>query len=153
MHFWWANNRLHFNVYFWHNFNAWLIDATSTCFFYFFLKDKKSWSFYCHLLISFRYFKYESHFPVSFRCNLISMYFFKVISFYLEIFYGIKQCLRTVTLVDICSDPVCLQSQWFSTDVLQKFWGNGRRRHPFSVSCNNVFFQVFFSGGALLPWN
>ena len=79
---------------------------------------------------------------VFFRCNLISMYFFKVISFYLEISYMIIQCLRTVTLVDICSDLICLQTQWFSTDVLWKFSGNGQRR-PFSVSCNNVLLQIF----------
>ena len=84
-----------------------------------------------------------SRFAVSFRCNLIWMYFFKIISFHLEISYVIIQCLRTVTLVDICSDLVCLQSQWFSTDVLWKFSGNGQRRRPFSVSCNNVFLQVF----------
>ena len=80
--------------------------------------------------------------PSLFICNLILMHFFKVISFYLEISYMIIQCLRTVTLVDICSDLVCLQSQWFSTDVLWNFSGNGRRRRPFSVSCNNVFLQV-----------
>ena len=94
-------------------------------------------------MISFRYFKYESSFSVSFRCNLISMYFFEVISFHLEISYVIIQCLRTVTLVDISSDLVCLQSQWFSTDVFWKFSGNGQRRHPFSVSRNNVFLQIF----------
>ena len=93
-------------------------------------------------MISFLYIKYESRFVVSFRCNLISMYFFKVISFHLEISYMIIQCLRTVTLVDICSDLICLQTQWFSTDVLWKFSGNGQRR-PFSVSCSNVLLQIF----------
>ena len=96
-----------------------------------------------HLLISFRYFIYESRFAVSFQCNLISLYFFNETLFHLEIFYVIRQCLRTVTTVDICSDLVCLQSQWFSTDVLWKFSGNGQRRRPFSVSCNNVFLQIF----------
>ena len=80
--------------------------------------------------------------PSLFICNLILMHFFKVISFYLEISYMIIQCLRTVTLVDICSDLICLQTQWFSTDVLWKFSGNGQRR-PFSVSCNNVLLQIF----------
>ena len=94
-------------------------------------------------MISFRYFKYDSRFSVSFWCNLISMHFFKVISFHLDRSYVIIQCLRTVTLVNICSDLVCLQSQWFSTDVLWKFSGNGQRRRPFSVSCNNVFLQIF----------
>ena len=109
----------------------------------FFLKDKKWWSFWCHLLISFRYFKYESCWAVSFQCNLISMYFFKVISFHLEICYVIIECSRTVTPVGICSDLVCLQSQWFSTDFLWKFTGNGQRRHPLSVRCNKVFLQIF----------
>ena len=93
-------------------------------------------------MISFRYFKYGNRFAVSFRCNLISMYFFKVISFQLEICYVIIQCLRTVILVDICSELVCRQSQWFLT-VLWKFSRNGQCRRPFSVSCNNVFLQVF----------
>ena len=81
--------------------------------------------------------------PFSFRYNLITLYFFKEILFHLEISYVIIQCLRTVTPVDICSDLVCLQSQWFSTDVLWKFSGNDQRRRPFSVSCNNIFLQVF----------
>ena len=85
-------------------------------------------------MIRFQYFKYESRFAVSFRCNLILMYFFKVISFHLEISYVIIQCLRTVILVDICSDLACLQSKWFSTDVLRKFSGNGHRRRSFSIS-------------------
>ena len=87
--------------------------------------------------------KYENRFALSFRCNLISMYLFKIISFHLEISYVVIQCLRTVTLVDICSDLVWLQLQWFSTDVLWKFSGNDQRRLPFPVSCNNVFLQVF----------
>ena len=45
------------------------------------------------------------------------------------------QCLRTVTLNDICSDLTCLQSQWFSADILWKLPGNGQMRRPFSVSC------------------
>ena len=81
--------------------------------------------------------------PFSFRYNLITLYFFKEILFHLEISYVIIQCLRTVTPVDICSDQVSLQSQRFSTDVLWKFSGNGQRRCPFSVSCNNVFLQIF----------
>ena len=44
------------------------------------------------------------------------------------------QCLRTVTLNDICSDLTCLQSQWFSADILWKLPGNGQMRCPFSVS-------------------
>ena len=94
-------------------------------------------------MISCQYFKYKSRFAVSFQCNLISMYFSKVISLHFEISYVIIQCLRTVTLVDICSDLVYLQSQWFSTDALWKFLGNSQRRRPFLVSCNNVFLQVF----------
>ena len=95
-------------------------------------------------MVNFRYFKYESRFAVFFRCNLISMYFFKVISFHLEISYVIIQRLRTFTLVDICSYLVCLQSQWFSTDLLSQCSGNGQRRRLFSVSCNNVFLQIFY---------
>ena len=45
------------------------------------------------------------------------------------------QCLRTVTLNDICSDLICFQSQWFSADILWKFPGNGQMRRPVSVSC------------------
>ena len=71
------------------------------------------------------------------------MYFFKVISFHLETSYVIIQCLRTVTLVDNCFDLVCLQSQWLSTDVLWQFSRNGQSRRPFSISCNNVFLQIF----------
>ena len=41
------------------------------------------------------------------------------------------QCLRTVTLNDL----ICLQSQWFSADILWKFPLNGQMRCPFSVSC------------------
>ena len=52
-----------------------------------------SFRFSAPLLISFRYFKYDSPFTVSFRCNLILIYFFKVISFHLEIFYVIIQRL------------------------------------------------------------
>ena len=40
--FGWGNNRRHFNVYFWYNFNAWIIDATSACFFCFFKKKTKN---------------------------------------------------------------------------------------------------------------
>ena len=52
------------------------------------------------------------------------MYFFKVISFPLDISYVIMQCLRTVTLVDICFELISLQSQWFSADILWKFSEN-----------------------------
>ena len=121
--------------------------------------------FQCPLLISFRYFKTESRLAVSFWCNLIPMYFFKVISFHLEMSYVIIQCLSTVTLVNICSDLVCLQSQWFSANILWKFKGNGVEEAPifsklqvfenihegFSFSlvtlktqfCNNVRLQIF----------
>ena len=107
----------------------------STCIFWCVFKEKKLWSL-CPLLISFRrYFKNESCLAVFFRCNLISMYFLKVISFHFEISYVIIHCLRTVTLVNICYDLICAQSQWFSANILWKFAGNGQRSHPFSVSC------------------
>ena len=45
------------------------------------------------------------------------------------------QCSRTVTLNDVWSDLICLQSQWFSADILWKFPRNGQMRRLFSVSC------------------
>ena len=81
----------------------------STCFFWCVFKRKKSWSL-CPLLISFRYFNNESRLAVIFRCNLISINFFKVISLHFEISYVIIQRLRTVTLVDICYNLICPQS-------------------------------------------
>ena len=120
-------------------FNMILMDGKSTklqrTFFDVSLKDKKSLWFQRPLLISFQYFENASRLAVSFRCNLILMYFFKVISSHLEISYVIIQCLRIVTLIYICSDLICLQSQWFSAHILSKFPGNGQRRRPFLVSC------------------
>ena len=46
---------------------------------------KKLWSFSFPFLLRVRYFKNESCLAVFFRCNLILMYFFKVISFHLEL--------------------------------------------------------------------
>ena len=120
------------------NFDGRIIDVNLmlildlTCFFWcVFKRKKKSWSL-CPLLISFRYFKNDSRLAVSFGCNLISMYFFKVISFHFEISYVIIQCLRTVTPVSICYDLICPQSQWFSANILWKFAGKaaGFWKHP-----------------------
>ena len=120
----WANNWSHFNAHF--GFNVVFFDV--------FLKEKKLWSL-CPLLMFFRYFNNESRLAVFFRCNLISMYFFKVISFHFEISYVIIRCLGTITLVNICYDLICSQSQWFSANILWKFAGNSQSSHPFSVSC------------------
>ena len=46
----------------------------------------------------------------------------------------IIQSLRTFILVNICSDLICIQSQWFSAKILQKFAGNGQNRRLFSIS-------------------
>ena len=121
-----------------YNFDGWKIDATSTWFFWCVFKRQKIVVVLVSLLISFQYFKNQRCLAVSFRCSLISMYFFKVISSHLEISYVIMQCLRTVTVVDICSNLICLQSQWFSADVLWRFSGNGQRRGLFSVSCRFI---------------
>ena len=63
--------------------------------------------------------------------------------------FTIIQCLRTVTLNDICSDLIYLQTvvfSWYfiSADIL-KFPGNDQRRRPFSVSCRfmKTFMRVF----------
>ena len=138
----WVEHKIIFVLMFCSSFDGRIIDVISmhivdsTCFFWCLFKRKKSWSL-CLLLISFRYFKNESRLAVSFRCNLISMYFFKVISLHLDISSVIIQCLRTVTLVNICSDLICLQWQWFSTNILWKFAGNSQR----SVSFHKL--QVF----------
>ena len=77
------------NVILMYIFDIILINKKSTqlqrAFSHVFLKDKKPSSFQGPLLISFPYFKNESGMAVSFRCNLILMYFFKVISSYPEI--------------------------------------------------------------------
>ena len=102
------------------NFDGRIVDVIlmhildSTCFFWCVFKRKNT---LCPVLISFQYSKTESRLAVSFRCTLISMYFFKVISFHFEISFEIIQSLRTVTLVNICYDLICLQSQWFSVNI------------------------------------
>ena len=88
------------------------------------------------LLTGFWDFKNGSRLAVSSQCALNTIFFFKVILFYLEISFAIIQCLKTVSTADICSDLICLQSQWFSADILWKFPGNGQRRRPYSVSCS-----------------
>ena len=102
------------------------------------LKEKEIVVVLVPLIDKFSIYKNQSHLAVFFQCNLILMYFFKVISFHLEISYVIIQCLRTVTLI-------CLQSQCFSAHILWKFSGNGQRRCPFSVKCRfmKTFMKVF----------
>ena len=75
------------------------------------LKEKEIVVVLVPLIDKFSINKNQSHLAVFFQCNLILMYFFKVISFHLEISYVIIQCLRTVTLI-------CLQSQCFSAHIL-----------------------------------
>ena len=76
----------------------------------------------------------------------------------------IIQCLRTVKLVDICSDLICLQSQWFRSEYFMKAfrkWSeeasifsklhgyeNIHKGFSFLVTlkvdfCNNVLLQIF----------
>ena len=120
---------------FYSNFDGPIIDIIlmqifdSTCFFWcvFFFKSRRR---FCPLLISFQCFINESRLAVSFRCNLISMYFFKVISFHFEISYVIMKYLHW----SISAMIICPQSQWFSDNILWKFAGNGHRSHPLSVS-------------------
>ena len=109
-----------------------------------FSKDKKLWLLQWPLLISFQYFKYENRLAFSFRCNLISMYFFQSDLIYLEISYVIIQYLGTVTLVDICSDLICLQSQWFSTMFCESFQEMIR---------GSVHFEIMFSLKFSLWWS
>ena len=124
------NKRRHFNVQFRHNFDGWKIDATSTCFFWWVFKRQKI--VWCQILISFRYFRNGSRLVVSFRCKLISMYFLKIISFWL---YSV---ITLNSYTSRYSDRICLQPQWFLVDILWKFPGNGQRRRPFSVSCRSM---------------
>ena len=117
----WVDHKNVFVLMFCSKFDGRIIDVIlihifdSTWFFWCVFKRKKS---LCPLLISFRYFKNENHLAVPFRCNLILMYFFKVISFHFEISYVIIQCLSTVMLVNICYDVICPQSQWFPANIL-----------------------------------
>ena len=95
----WVGSKNIFVLMFCSNFDGRIIDVIlmhifdSTCFFWCVFKRKKSWLL-CPLLLNFRYFKNESRLVVSFRCNLISMYFFKVISLHFEISYVIIQCSK-----------------------------------------------------------
>ena len=116
----WVDHKNVIVLMFCSNFDGRIIEAIlmhildSTCFFWCVFKRKNT---LCPVLISFQYSKTESRLAVSFRCTLISMYFFKVISFHFEISFEIIQSLRTVTLVNICYDLICLQSQWFSVNI------------------------------------
>ena len=109
----------------------------STCFFWCVLKKKKI--VVALSLISFRYFKNESRLAMSFRCNLISINFFKVISFHFGISYVIMQCLKTVTQVSICYDLICSHSEWFSANILWKFAGNRQRNASKRKASMRVF--------------
>ena len=116
----WVDHKNVIVLMFCSNFDGRIIEAIlmhildSTCFFWCVFKRKNT---LCPVLISFQYSKTESRLAVSFRCTLIWMYFFKVISFHFEISFEIIQSLRTVTLVNICYDLICLQSQWFSVNI------------------------------------
>ena len=94
----WVNHKSIFVLKFCSNFDGQIIDVIlthifdSTNFVWCVFKRKKTWSL-CPLLISFRYFKNESRLAVSFRCNLISMYFFKVILLHFEISYVMMKLL------------------------------------------------------------
>ena len=72
------------------------------------------------------------------------MYFFQSDLIYLEISYVIIQYLGTVTLVDICSDLIYLQSQWFSTMFYESFQEMIRR---------SVHFAIMFSLKFSLWWS
>ena len=61
--------------------------------------------------ISFWYIKSESYFNDPFGLNIVLMYFFKVISFYLDIYQVIIQCLRIFTWAGIWSDLICFYLQ------------------------------------------
>ena len=63
------------------------------------------------------------------------VFWWAITSFHLEVSHVIIQCLRKITLVDICSDLIYLQWQRFPADILWKFPGNGQRTCPFSGSC------------------
>ena len=123
----WVDHKNIIVLMFCSNFDGQIIEAIlmhildSTCFFWcVFKRKKKSWPLWL-LLISYQCFNNKSRLAASFRCNLISMYFVKVISFHFEIFYVIIHCLRTVALVNICYDLICSQSQCFSANILWKF--------------------------------
>ena len=94
----WVNHKSIFVLKFCSNFDGQIIDVIlthifdSTNFVWCVFKRKKTWSL-CPLLISFRYFKNESRLAVYFRCNLISMYFFKVILLHFEISYVMMKLL------------------------------------------------------------
>ena len=81
----------HIDVLFWCNFDGRIIDVILMLFFDIismdrkltqlqhaslnaFLEDKKSWSFQCLLLVSFRNFKSESRLAVSFRCCTLGFF-------------------------------------------------------------------------------
>ena len=134
MHFWCNLDGRIIDVILMYIFDIILMDRKSTQLqftsFDDFLKDKKSWSFQCPLLIVFSVLKMRVVWP-SFGSNLILVYSFVPPGNILCGHIAFRKSYTSRYLYWFNLSAITVISSWY---LLWEFPGNGQRRHPFSVS-------------------